>query len=211
MMDIMRSSHPFGFARHNDMMKSPPVCSFHAEQEQRQQPQRRAMTQTTTCPSEHSCPAQKWDILCGRDKLSYSHEGNKRFRELVLTYREEYQTAPSREIKSKISCHIVAFVKQRGGRFLKQDDVSGAWKEVSSEYAHEKVSHALRSAKDPNRPRVKKQREPAKYVPTTEENALFEKTLADQQRIFEGLVSQADKGLIADINFDDIESLLSTI
>lgn len=124
-------------------------------------------------------------------------------------YRLEYQSAPSREQKTKITCKIVNMIRECGGRFLKQDESSGEWKDVGDHYAREKVSHALRSAKDPNRPKTKKQREVKKYVPTPEEDALFEATLADQQRIFRALVVREAKDGTADINFDDTESLLS--
>ena len=40
------------------------------------------------------------------------------------------------------------------------------------------MSHALRSCKDPNRPRVKRPRVIKKYVPTQRENALFERSVA---------------------------------
>lgn len=194
-MEIMNMSHPlrFGF---DDTMES----------------------ETFDLPSAHqpqgtfdAIDVQAADVLCGRDKLSHAHVGNKRFRHIVMMYRQEYQNAPSRESKTTITMKIVSMIRECGGRFLKQDEVTGDWVDVGDHYAREKVSHALRSAKDPNRPKIKKRREVKKYVPTAEEDALFESTLADQQRIFQALVEKEAKGETSEINFDDTESLLSGI
>jgi hypothetical protein len=124
------------------------------------------------------------DILCGRDKICHSHVGNKHFRRLVESYRLEYQNARCRDHKTQITCSVIEMVHRNGGRFLKLDENAGIWEEVDEQYAREKVSHALRSAKDPSRPRVKKQRRTKEYVPSEEENALFQEALEEQQRVF---------------------------
>ena len=91
-------------------------------------------------------------------------------------------------------------IRKNGGRFLKCDETTGEWKDVGDSVAREKVSHALRSCKDPNRPRVKKARAVKKYEPTDRENELFEQALAYQQRIFKTLMEQE-----GDDNEDDID------
>jgi hypothetical protein len=132
------------------------------------------------------------DVLCGRDKLSYAHVGNKRFRHIIAMNREAYQTAaPSRAEKTSITSETIAMIRASGGRFLKLDEITGEFQELGEYYIHEKVSHALRSAQDPNRRRLKKRREVQKYIPTSEEDALFQETWREQQRIFQSLVSQA--------------------
>jgi hypothetical protein len=130
------------------------------------------------------------DVLCGRDKLSHGHVGNKQFRRLIEKHRAAYQSAPSREAKTQITCKVIASIHGYGGRFLKLDDSSGTWDEVSDLYAREKVSHALRSAKDPYRPRIKKRRQMKEYVPTPEEESLFQDALADQQQIFQSMIAK---------------------
>ena len=85
-------------------------------------------------------------------------------------------------------------IRRNGGRFLKCDETTGEWKDVGDTAAREKVSHALRSCKDPNRPRVKKARVAKKYEPTDRENELFEQALAYQQRIFQTLMEQEEDG-----------------
>lgn len=150
------------------------------------------------------------DVICGRDKLTHSHTGNKKFRQIVMSFREQYQSSATRENKTNITCRIVMMIRQSGGRFLKQDELTGEWKDVADQYAREKVSHALRSAKDPNRPKPKKRRQVRQHVPTVEEDKLFEKALADQQRIYKMLLA-CDDGKVDGLDADDIESLLSDL
>jgi hypothetical protein len=128
------------------------------------------------------------DVLCGRDKISHAHIGNKHFRKIIESHREEYQQAGTRDKKTQITSRIIASVQAQGGRFLKLADDMDMWEEVNEQYAREKVSHALRSAKDPHRPRVKKPRQTKEYVPTDDENAIFQDALAEQQRIFKALM-----------------------
>jgi hypothetical protein len=136
---------------------------------------------------------QRTDVLCGRDKLSYAHVGNKRFRHIIAMNREAYQiAAPSRAEKTSITSETITMVRASGGRFLKFDETTGEFRELGEYYIHEKVSHALRSAKDPSRPCIKKRHELQKcHVPTPEEDALFQETWREQQRIFQSLVSHA--------------------
>lgn len=124
------------------------------------------------------------DIYCGRDRYSHSHPGNRHFRQLINAYRERYQNARHREDKTKINTEIVEKVKANGGRFMKLDDATGCWQELDPAAAHEKVSHALRSAKDPNRPRPKRKRQVAVKPPSDEEEKAFQILAADQQAIF---------------------------
>jgi hypothetical protein len=150
------------------------------------------------------------DVLCGRDKLSHAHCGNKRFRDIIGMNREAYQTAPSRERKTSITCQIVSIVREFGGRFLRVDDATREWVDIGDTHAREKVSHALRNAKDPNRPRIRKRRAVRIHVPSPEEDALFEETLRDQQRIFQSLMEREAQGM-PEIEFEDTISLISDL
>ena len=87
------------------------------------------------------------DVVCGRDKLSHAHPGNKRFRAIIRSHYQQYQQAKRRDEKTKLTGTISALVAASGGRFLRL--VGSEWVEVDSEGIHEKVSHALRSAKAP--------------------------------------------------------------
>jgi hypothetical protein len=128
---------------------------------------------------------QPTDIFCGRDRLSHNHPGNRRFRHLIGMYRESYQTATQRDTKTLLTAEIVAAVQCYGGRFLKRQ--AGEWIEVGAAYAHEKVSHALRSAKDPNRPKIKRKRKVLIKPPSEDEETAFQSLVADQKEIFQQL------------------------
>ena len=143
------------------------------------------------------------DVLCGRDKVSHAHVGNKRFRQIIEKNREEYQTASSRDAKTSITCRIVAMIGESGGRFMKQNEKTNQWEAVGDGYAREKVSHALRSAKDPNRPRRKKPRKVTKHVPTPHEDAQFANVLGDQRKIFEQLLRRQNQGTDVVAGFPD--------
>jgi len=95
---------------------------------------------------------QKYDIICGRSKLSHHNNGNQWFRSLIYKYKEPYQRAPSRNEKTNITKWILNKIKSEGGRFLIGDGEKKAFKEAGDEYCKEKISHALRSrqqSKDP--------------------------------------------------------------
>lgn len=132
---------------------------------------------------------EQTDVLCGRDKLSHAHIGNKHFRKIIESHREPYQNAQCRDQKTNITCQVIAQIHNANGRFLKLNDTSELWEEVTEQYAREKVSHALRSAKDPSRPRIKKPRKTKQYVPTEEEDAAFEEALKQQKDIFQTLLA----------------------
>jgi hypothetical protein len=129
------------------------------------------------------------DVLCSRDKASHSHPGNKRFRQLIVRSREQYQNLSLRDDKTRLTTDIVNAVKSYGGRFLKQHESTGSWYEVTYNVAHEKVSHALRSAKDPNRPKPRASRTPIVKPPTHDEDRQFESLAREQQQLFSVLTT----------------------
>lgn len=132
----------------------------------------------------------KLDILCGRDKESYSHVGNKQFRVIVATNRERYQSCTSRDEKTRITTEIIKSIRDSGGRFLRKNESSKLYEDVGDEYAHEKVSHALRSAKDPKKKQPRKKRKTVRKAPTPQENQAFEFLYREQQQIFQELLAQ---------------------
>lgn len=130
------------------------------------------------------------DIICGRDKQAFNHVGNKRFRVLIARSRETYQNAKTREAKSKITDDIIDTILE-SGRFLKYDYVTKLWCVVTRDYAHEKVSHALRSAKDPRKKKPRKKRMVHKTY-TKEEDETFNFLFVEQQKIFQELLHDGD-------------------
>lgn len=155
-------------------------------------PDRRVRQVSRDMPT--SSPKQ-YDIICGRERISHAHFGNKRFRRVIEKNRERYQTAPSREAKTRISTELVVMLRtsRPGGRFLKMDPETGKWFDVGDDYARDKVSHALRSAKDPNRTRIRKKRKVIPKTFTDEENRMYESLLQDQQLVFKQLVDRYEE------------------
>ena len=129
---------------------------------------------------------KRFDVMCGRDKISRAHVGNKRLRDIIEMIRERYQTAPSRDEKTRITCEIVSVVRSHrpGGRFLKINADTNKWDDVGDEYAREKVSHALR---------YRKKRKAAPTSHTDQESDVFATLLEDQQRIFRRLVDDQEQ------------------
>ena len=143
------------------------------------------------------------DVICGRDKFCQAHSGNQRFRVMIAMNREQYQTARSRDDKTRIATEVIGLIQSSrpGGRFLKQDAPTGLWCIVTDEYARAKVCHALRSAKDPNKSKPKKKRKSfvlKKVVYTERENKIYHALLSDQLSIFKNLVSNHDGDVMND-------------
>eukprot|EP00980_Cylindrotheca_fusiformis_P031203 scaffold25978_cov122-Cylindrotheca_fusiformis.AAC.1 len=55
------------------------------------------------------------DVICGRDKLSHTHVGNKRFRKIIEMNRVSYQNATSRDEKTRITCQVVDVIRSSNG------------------------------------------------------------------------------------------------
>jgi len=87
------------------------------------------------------------DVLCGRDSNSMKHPGNKRFRDIIQSYCERYQESRKRSEKTDTTQEVISVVRENGGRFLRFESKLGCWVEVEQAHIHDKVSHALRSAK----------------------------------------------------------------
>jgi hypothetical protein len=87
------------------------------------------------------------DVLCGRGGATNNHEGNRRFRAIVVEHQHEYLTARKME-KVVIAKQIVSIVQRNGGRFLKRGKSSDTWVEVPPKQATAKTSQALREGLD---------------------------------------------------------------
>lgn len=86
------------------------------------------------------------DVLCGRGKSSFTHVGNRRFRDAITNAIDEYNNSESRLAKSRVVQRIVEKIKGEGGRFLKRDRSSGGWVELDTKSCRDKVGHAIRDA-----------------------------------------------------------------
>jgi hypothetical protein len=86
------------------------------------------------------------DIICGRDKLSVHHPGNRRFRILIQMYGARYQSSKTRKEKTEITRTIIEMVHNYGGRFVKLT-ADETFVQLQMAEIHDKVSHALRSTR----------------------------------------------------------------
>jgi hypothetical protein len=93
-------------------------------------------SQDDTEMSSTIIPTNK-DVLCGRGKTNFFHEGNAKFRQAVGAYLEDYIEAQNRSQKSAIVKEIADCVLQQGGRFLKLR--KGEWYDGGVKTAREKV------------------------------------------------------------------------
>jgi hypothetical protein len=110
------------------------------------------------------CYVGEHDVLGGKDKICYHHSGTMAYRKLIDRYFRDYQDAPRRDVKTQITTFIISEVHRRGGRFLVKPKGSAAWEVVEDlEKVHDKVSHALRTAKEPRSSRKSKQQESDRF------------------------------------------------
>lgn len=147
---------------------------------------------------EHNNSPNEFDVLCGKDYRN--HPGNKLFRELVEQRCKEYQDASRRDVKASITVQIIDEISKRGGHFLTQtsnddDDnsnsMSNEWLIADDKTVREKVSHALRSAKDPNRQVIRKKRKTVEKAELSDKENVLLATLERKRRaIFETLVAE---------------------
>lgn len=84
------------------------------------------------------------DIICGRGRGSFLHEGNKAYLALLRRNIPTYLAAGKRKEKSIIISTLVSSLKTRGFRFLKQDEKNTRWYELSKQECYERTAHAIR-------------------------------------------------------------------
>jgi hypothetical protein len=103
------------------------------------------------------------DVLFGRGGKTNHHPGNKRLREIVLSYRSIYRQAKKVD-KPKVAKLIVGALRAATppSRFLRMNETTNQWEDVGDRRASEKVSQTLRE-KD------KDEREAAKAAAAAEE------------------------------------------
>lgn len=88
-------------------------------------------------------------LRSGRGGAVNSHEGNKRYRELVNLMKPEYLSETTRKNqKTQIAAKIVWTIRNSEspgpGRFLKQDPETNLWYEIGDKAAFRKTGQALR-------------------------------------------------------------------
>ena len=88
--------------------------------------------------------ASNYDVLCGRNKSSYNHVGNHRFRITISIFLQEYIDNTNRAYRSGLFERISELMKTCGSRFWKL--VNDEWIILDESMSRHKISHALRDA-----------------------------------------------------------------
>lgn len=134
----------------------------------------------------------KKDVICGRDKFSFTHCGNNRFRVIIDIHRTRYKKTPSKEGKSAIIIDIIRLIEYSGGRFLKRrEEDPDSWYLAGMHCSREKVSHALRCQKRRKRillPQPKKEIVAKTSAMTETQDRQFQDVLKYQQMLFNQLL-----------------------
>ena len=84
------------------------------------------------------------DIICGRGRGSFLHEGNKVYLSLLRENINAYLVATKRVEKAIVISGMVSSLMERGFRFLRQDEKTGGWYELNNAEAYERTAHAIR-------------------------------------------------------------------
>jgi hypothetical protein len=84
------------------------------------------------------------DVADGRGAATNQHVGNVRFRRLIAEHGHLYGSIKDGR-KHLLAEEMVSKVHSTGGRFLKKDNKSGAWVEISRERAKKKAQVLLRA------------------------------------------------------------------
>jgi hypothetical protein len=84
------------------------------------------------------------DVLMGREKLGYSHPGNKRYQRFIDEHQSRYDACETRIEKTVLASMIAMKVKEYGGRFLLRKKGKTYWSEAAESVVSEKVTNAFR-------------------------------------------------------------------
>jgi len=85
------------------------------------------------------------DVLCGRTKHCFHHEGNHRFRQLIAQYADQYRMAETKKAKGQAVMHIADLIIEQGGRFLTYTP-DGTWVDGGRSLGRKKIANAFRDA-----------------------------------------------------------------
>lgn len=85
------------------------------------------------------------DVLCGRGKSTFQHEGNQRFRNLIAEHAVTYKMALTKKQKMQVVLLITDIVIARGGRFLICTS-GNSWVDGGRQQGKKKTGHSFRDA-----------------------------------------------------------------
>lgn len=130
------------------------------------------------------------------------HIGNKRFRTIVLEFQKEYLEARKKE-KAIIARRIVSIIQAKGGRFLKRDDTSNMWVEVSVKKATEKTSQALREGLDVRHKTIRPDKMPRGGSESSEDSPRKRARLVEGEVVESPSINSVSGEAIPDLNEEE--------
>jgi len=131
-------------------------------------------------------------LLCGRERASLTHTGNKRFRQMIVMKREAYQKAFSENDRLGVIEEVVMMVRDGGGRFLRRNTKSGELIEMedglSKDLIQKAFQYVLKPIPDiPERTQAIITRQVSEESPPEDESR-FQTILSSQRKIFDTLM-----------------------
>jgi hypothetical protein len=84
------------------------------------------------------------DIVCERGRTFEKHPGNKKFSEAIRSNLQRYVEARRRVDKILIVTNVTSSLREGGARFIKLNNKSKCYYEISEDQAHKKTGHAIR-------------------------------------------------------------------
>ena len=107
---------------------------------------------STSRPLVASSQVTDDDVLLGRGKRSYNHEGNIRFRKIVLSRADAYRQNSNKAFRMALTLEVIKRIESIGGRFLRQtensedetDEAEKSFELVAKSVVKTKVKQALR-------------------------------------------------------------------
>eukprot|EP00980_Cylindrotheca_fusiformis_P021909 scaffold8747_cov96-Cylindrotheca_fusiformis.AAC.4 len=90
------------------------------------------------------CTPTDFDILCGRGRGSFLHQGNRKYLHILRSNIPPYLSAAKRSQKGDVVRSILSSLKSQGYRFIKQEETTQTWHELDESEAYLRTAHALR-------------------------------------------------------------------
>jgi len=118
---------------------------FQDSQPKKQQLQQRSPVGESTNEREYIDNAVRdVDVISGQGGRSNNHSGNRAYLAIVAKNRMRHGSTCSSYEKKAIAKDVIDQIRNRGGRFLKEDRNTGRWYVLSNKKTMDKVSQALR-------------------------------------------------------------------
>ena len=109
-------------------------------------------TDSASLPWMEKIVPRSADVVFGTG--SRKNGGNQMMRNLILAVLDEHQAAKKGRKVQPVD-NVIETIKKRGGRFLKQNEETMEWEEVSHTEACRKIAHTFRNFRRPSRSKTK--------------------------------------------------------